>query len=239
MGGREVGGLANQLAAHMDFRPTTSTACDGSGMRRDGHGAGLKAVELFEAIERGAIKALWIMSTNPAVSLPRADAMRAALGKLDFLVVSEISAHVDGLFDAATVVLPAAAWGEKDGTSTNSERRISRQRSFRARRAKRCRIGSRCAKSHGDWATVRPSPIAVRPTSFASTRRYRRSRTTARGPSTSARWRPFQMRHIINSTRSCGRRAKARDEARNAFSTKEAFLLAITALASSHLSSPD
>ena len=70
------------------------------------------------------------MSTNPAVSLPRADAMRAALGKLDFLVVSEVSAHVDGLLDAATVVLPAAAWGEKDGTVTNSERRISRQRPF-------------------------------------------------------------------------------------------------------------
>ncbi|MGA2493153.1 MAG: nitrate reductase [Roseiarcus sp.] len=133
MGGREVGGLANQLAAHMDFRPA-----DVDRVRRFwsapamATAPGLKAVELFEAVERGAIKALWIMSTNPAVSLPRADAMRAALGKLDFLVVSEVSAHVDGLLDAAMVVLPAAAWGEKDGTVTNSERVISRQRPFRA-----------------------------------------------------------------------------------------------------------
>jgi assimilatory nitrate reductase catalytic subunit len=132
MGGREVGGLANQLAAHMDFLPA-----DVDRVRRFWNAPamatapGLKAVELFEAIERGAIKALWIMSTNPAVSLPRADAMRAALDKLDFLVVSEIGAHVDGLLDAATVVLPAAAWGEKDGTATNSERVISRQRPFR------------------------------------------------------------------------------------------------------------
>ena len=132
MGGREVGGLANQLAAHMDFHPA-----DVDRVRRFWNAPamatapGLKAVELFEAVERGAIKALWIMSTNPAVSLPRADAMRAALGKLDFLVVSEVSAHVDGLLDAATVVLPAAAWGEKDGTVTNSERVISRQRPFR------------------------------------------------------------------------------------------------------------
>jgi assimilatory nitrate reductase catalytic subunit len=132
MGGREVGGLANQLAAHMDFHPA-----DVDRVRRFWNAPamatapGLKAVELFEAIERGAIKALWIISTNPAVSLPRADAMRAALGKLDFLVVSEVTAHVDGLLDAATVVLPAAAWGEKDGTVTNSERVISRQRPFR------------------------------------------------------------------------------------------------------------
>ena len=132
MGGREVGGLANQLAAHMDFHPA-----DVDRVRRFWNAPamatapGLKAVELFEAVERGAIKALWIISTNPAVSLPRADAMRAALGKLEFLAVSEVSAHVDGLLDAATVVLPAAAWGEKDGTVTNSERVISRQRPFR------------------------------------------------------------------------------------------------------------
>ena len=131
MGGREVGGLANQLAAHMSFAPE-----DVDRVRRFWNAPrvarteGLKAVAMFEAIERGEIKALWILSTNPAASLPRADAMRAALKRLDFLAVSEISAHVDGILDAATVVLPAAAWGEKDGTVTNSERRISRQRPF-------------------------------------------------------------------------------------------------------------
>ena len=131
MGGREVGGLANQLAAHMGFAPE-----DVDRVRRFWNAPnmatheGLKAVAMFEAIERGAIKALWVLCTNPAVSLPRGDAMRAALKKLDCLVVSEVSAHIDGLLDAATIVLPAAAWGEKDGTVTNSKRRISRQRPF-------------------------------------------------------------------------------------------------------------
>ena len=131
MGGREVGGLANQLAAHMGFAPD-----DVDRVRRFWNAPrtaareGLKAVAMFEAIERGEIKALWILSTNPAASLPRADAMRTALKTLDFLAVSEINANVDGILGAATVVMPAAGWGEKDGTVTNSERRISRQRPF-------------------------------------------------------------------------------------------------------------
>ena len=131
MGGREVGGLANQLAAHMNFTPD-DIAKVGRFWQAPAMAAseGHKAVAMFEAIERGEIKALWVLCTNPAASLPRADAMRAALKKLDFLVVSEISAHADGLLDAATVVLPSAGWGEKDGTVTNSERRISRQRPF-------------------------------------------------------------------------------------------------------------
>ena len=77
----------------------------------------------------GRIKALWVMGTNPAVSLPRADAVREALAKLDLLVVSENVASNDTV-RYAHVRLPAAAWGEKDGTVTNSERRISRQRAF-------------------------------------------------------------------------------------------------------------
>ena len=85
---------------------------------------------MFEAIERGEIKALWVMGTNPAVSLPRADAMRAAMRRLDLLVVSENVASTDTTQSGAHVLLPAAAWGEKDGTVTNSERRISRQRGF-------------------------------------------------------------------------------------------------------------
>ncbi|GLS17312.1 nitrate reductase [Labrys miyagiensis] len=131
MGGREVGGLANQLAAHMGF---SAEDIDRVGRfwqaPRMARGEGKKAVAMFEAIERGEIKALWVLCTNPAASLPRADAIRAALRKLDFLAVSEINAHADSLIEAATVVLPAAAWGEKDGTVTNSERCISRQRPF-------------------------------------------------------------------------------------------------------------
>src|SRR5256885_5537445 len=131
MGGREVGGLANQLAAHMFFTPP-----DIDRVRRfwkAPHIAtheGLKAVEMFEAIARGEIKALWVIGTNPAVSLPDADAARAALKKLELFVVSENVRSNDTVNAGAHVLLPAQAWGEKSGTVTNSERRISRQRAF-------------------------------------------------------------------------------------------------------------
>jgi assimilatory nitrate reductase catalytic subunit len=91
---------------------------------------GLKAVAMFEAIARGEIKALWVMATNPVVSLPRAGAVREALKQLDLFVVSENVLSNDTVNAGAHVLLPAAAWGEKDGTVTNSERRISRQRAF-------------------------------------------------------------------------------------------------------------
>src|SRR5205823_9792300 len=91
---------------------------------------GLKAVEMFEAIARGEIKALWVMGTNPAVSLPNADIVREALKKLELFVVSENVVSNDTVDVGAHVLLPAQAWGEKSGTVTNSERRISRQRAF-------------------------------------------------------------------------------------------------------------
>ena len=131
MGGREVGGLANQLAAHMDFEPESVDR-----VRRFWNAPavatrpGLKAVDLFEAVAQGRIKALWVMATNPVVSLPRADAVRAALGQLDLFVVSDVVAKTDTIEAGAHVVLPALGWGEKEGTVTNSERRISRQRAF-------------------------------------------------------------------------------------------------------------
>ncbi|MBM0207625.1 molybdopterin-dependent oxidoreductase [Micromonospora sp. STR1s_5] len=87
---------------------------------------GLKAVALFDAIESGRIKALWIMATNPLVSMPEAGRVAAALAKLELLVVSENVAANDTVSRGAHILLPAAAWGEKDGTVTNSERRISR-----------------------------------------------------------------------------------------------------------------
>ncbi len=131
MGGREVGGLANQLAAHMDFTPEAidrvarfwKAPCMATR-------PGRKAVEMFEAVARGKIKALWVMATNPAVSLPRAGAVRDALRKLELFVVSENVVSNDTVNVGADILLPAAAWGEKDGTVTNSERRISRQRAF-------------------------------------------------------------------------------------------------------------
>jgi assimilatory nitrate reductase catalytic subunit len=131
MGGREVGGLANQLAAHMGFSPDEVDRVRRFWnapriATREGH----KAVAMFEAIARGEIKALWIMATNPAVSLPRASASRAALGKLELFVASENVLSNDTVNAGAQVLLPAAAWGEKGGTVTNSERCISRQRAF-------------------------------------------------------------------------------------------------------------
>ena len=131
MGGREVGGLANQLAAHMNFTPP-----DIDRVRRFWKAPriatheGLKAVQMFEAIARGEIKALWVIGTNPAVSLPDADVVREALKKLELFVVSENVRANDTVNSGAHVLLPALAWGEKSGTVTNSERRISRQRAF-------------------------------------------------------------------------------------------------------------
>src|SRR4030081_906553 len=133
MGGREVGGLANQLAAHMAFAPP-----DIDRVRRFWKAPriatheGLKAVQMFEAVARGEIKALWVIGTNPAVSLPDADAARAALKKLELFVISENVRSNDTVNAGVHVLLPAQAWGEKSGTVTNSERRISRQRAFLA-----------------------------------------------------------------------------------------------------------
>jgi assimilatory nitrate reductase catalytic subunit len=131
MGGREVGGLANQLAAHMGFSEAERDRVRRFwGAPRLATSEGLKAVDMFEAVERGTIKALWVMATNPAVSLPRAAAMRAALKTLELFVVSENVLSNDTIEAGAHLLLPAAAWGEKEGTVTNSERRISRQRAF-------------------------------------------------------------------------------------------------------------
>ncbi|TGS19261.1 nitrate reductase [Mesorhizobium sp. M2E.F.Ca.ET.209.01.1.1] len=130
MGGREVGGLANQLAAHMDFADEAnvdriSRFWNAPNVARR---AGLKAVDMFQAVADGRIKALWVMGTNPAVSMPDASRVRAALAKCDFVVVSDVTRTDTTRY--ADVLLPAAGWGEKDGTVTNSERRISRQRPF-------------------------------------------------------------------------------------------------------------
>jgi assimilatory nitrate reductase catalytic subunit len=132
MGGREVGGLANQLAAHMSFADTADVDrvrrfWDASRMATR---PGLKAVDLFDALIERKVKALWIIGTNPAVSMPRAERVRAALGACPFVAVSDCWPTDTTRF--ADVVLPAAGWGEKDGTVTNSERCISRQRAFRS-----------------------------------------------------------------------------------------------------------
>lgn len=131
MGGREVGGLANMLAAHMDIekplhRDLVQRFWDATTIAGK---PGLKAVDMFRAVADGRIKALWIMATNPVVSLPDADAVEAAIKACPFVVVSDILRETDTARHAH-VLLPSLGWGEKDGTVTNSERRISRQRAF-------------------------------------------------------------------------------------------------------------
>ncbi|HEX5637558.1 MAG TPA: molybdopterin-dependent oxidoreductase, partial [Gammaproteobacteria bacterium] len=132
MGGREVGGLSNQLTAHMELENAQHRQLVQSFWQSPviADKPGYKAVELFEAIHAGKVRAVWIMATNPAVSLPDSNRVQQALSQCEFVVVSDcVSATDTTAF--AHVLLPAATWGERDGTVTNSERRISRQRAFR------------------------------------------------------------------------------------------------------------
>ncbi|MEL6946541.1 MAG: nitrate reductase [Pseudomonadota bacterium] len=129
MGGREVGGLANMLAAHMELANPVHTDRVQRFWQspRIADRPGLKAVELFNAIADGRVKALWIMATNPVVSMPDAARVEAAIAQCPFVVVSDVVSKTDTLRHAH-VKLPSLAWAEKSGTVTNSERRISRQR---------------------------------------------------------------------------------------------------------------
>jgi assimilatory nitrate reductase catalytic subunit len=129
MGGREVGGLSNMLAAHMDIQNPTHRSLVQTFWQSPTivTEQGLKAVELFDAVAAGKIKAIWIMATNPIVSLPNADRVKQALADCPLVIVSEVMADTD-CTRVADVLLPAMGWSEKDGTVTNSERLISRQR---------------------------------------------------------------------------------------------------------------
>ena len=131
MGGREVGGLANQLAAHMRFENPDDIDRVGRFWRSPGmaRAGGFKAVDLFDAVLDSRVKAIWIMATNPADSMPNAGLVRRALEACPFVVVTDCWDTDTTVL--ADVVLPAATWGEKDGTVTNSERRITRQHAFR------------------------------------------------------------------------------------------------------------
>jgi ferredoxin-nitrate reductase len=126
MGGREVGGLANLLSAHRELanplhRQEVENFWGGTTINPK---PGLTATEMFEELERGKLKAIWIFCTNPLTSMPNVRQVEAALKKAKFVVVQEISNKSETLA-FADVILPAAAWAEKEGTMTNSERRIS------------------------------------------------------------------------------------------------------------------
>ena len=144
MGGREVGGLANMLACHLGF--TEAERADVAAFwnaPRVAPGPGLKAVDMFRGVHDGRIRFIWIMATNPAVSMPDAGFVREALAACETVVLSEAMAHTDTA-RLAHIRLPALAWGEKDGTVTNSERMISRQRALFAQPG----------EARADWAII-------------------------------------------------------------------------------------
>ena len=133
MGGREVGGLANLISAHRDMaNPAHRAEVEALwGLDTLGRSVpdkpGKTAVEMFQAAADGEIKALWIACTNPAQSMPDQATVRRALERAEFVVVQEAFATT-ATCQYADLLLPATTWGEKEGTVTNSERRISRVR---------------------------------------------------------------------------------------------------------------
>jgi assimilatory nitrate reductase catalytic subunit len=129
MGGREVGGMANLLSAHRDLADPAHRAEVAKLWKVDDVPSkpGLTAVELFEALAAGRVKMVWIACTNPAQSLPDQATVRAGLAKAELVVLQEAYANTETAA-FADVQLPASTWGEKEGTTTNSERRISRVR---------------------------------------------------------------------------------------------------------------
>eukprot|EP01042_Synura_sphagnicola_P023778 gene23778-30361_t len=129
MGGREVGGLANLLSAHRDLANPEHRAEVAAlwGIDDVPSKPGKTAVEMFQAAADGEIKALWIACTNPAQSMPDQATVRRALERAELVIVQEAFAST-ATCAFADLLLPATTWGEKEGTVTNSERRISRVR---------------------------------------------------------------------------------------------------------------
>ncbi len=126
MGGREVGGMANLLAAHKDLANESHRreVANFWGGQEISAKPGLTATEMFDALEKGKLKAVWIICTNPLVSLPNANKIEKALKNAKFVIVQDIS-HRSETTEYADLLLPAAGWAEKEGTMTNSERRIT------------------------------------------------------------------------------------------------------------------
>jgi assimilatory nitrate reductase catalytic subunit len=129
MGGREVGGMATLLSGHRDLanpehRAEVAKLWD---IPEVPAMPGLSAIEMFKAVGEGKIKALWIACTNPAQSMPDIDKVVEAFDACEFVVVQEAYNNTDTT-DLGDLILPASSWGEKEGTVTNSERRITRVR---------------------------------------------------------------------------------------------------------------
>ena len=201
MGGREVGGLANQLAAHMGF---SATEVDRVGRfwraSRMAEHEGLKAVDMFDAVARGEIKALWVMGTNPAVSLPRARVVREALAKLELFVVSENVLCERHRAGAAACACCPRPHGARKTARLPTPSVVSRGNA----RSCRCRprsspTGGPSAKSPSASDMETPSRTLPRRIFFANMRLCRRLRMMGRAISTSVRSRTSR---ILPTTRS-------------------------------------
>jgi len=145
MGGRETGSLSNLLPGHREAGNATHRAEVAGywGVEQLPETTGLSAIELFEAVRVGKIKALWIACTNPAQSMPDQSKIHEALSACPFVVVQEAFFTTETC-RYADLLLPAASWGEKEGSVTNSERRISHVR----------RAVPAPAQARPDWAIV-------------------------------------------------------------------------------------
>lgn len=163
MGGREVGGLANMLAAHMAIE----SAGDRDRVRRFwaspsiAEKSGLKAVDMFRAVADGRIKALWIMATNPVVSMPDAGAVEAAIKACPFVAVSDIMAKTDTA-RYAHVLLPSLGWGKKTAPSPIPSGAFPASAVFSMHPVKRRRTGGRWRKWAGAWVSAQPLPSGTR-----------------------------------------------------------------------------
>jgi assimilatory nitrate reductase catalytic subunit len=186
MGGREVGGLANLLSAHRDLANPEHRAEVARlwGVPSVPERPGKTAIELFAALKRGEIKAVWIACTNPAQSLPDQTQVRAALQAADFVVLQEAYANTDTAA-YADLMLPATTWGEKEGTVTNSERCITHITPAVAARARRVMTGRSPSTSHAASAPDCAQPLPEELFPYASPERSSTSIARARAAATS------------------------------------------------------
>lgn len=126
MGGREVGGMCNLLPAHRNLADESHRleVANFWGVDNIPEKPGFSATEMIDALNSGKMKAVWIICTNPLVSLPNSIQVENAMKKARMVVVQDISIRSDTV-RYADVIFPAAGWLEKEGTMTNSERRVS------------------------------------------------------------------------------------------------------------------
>ena len=171
MGGREVGGLANMLAAHMNIEDAEHR----DRVQRFWHSPaiatkpGLKAVDMFHAVADGRIKALWIMATNPVVSMPEAERSKPRSAACPFVVVSDVTAATDTA-RLAHVLLPATAWGEKTAPSPIRSAASRASAAFCPRPATRDPTGGSSARSPAAWVMPTRSRMPSRRSSSPNTR---------------------------------------------------------------------